>query len=296
MTNSSYLAVSALLNFPVKLSDFKDVTNPSIARDEKDVHQRLLSRVEFPQLSYEDWRSRVLTCQEKLVAQKINYTFPFDPKYPTCFYGVESPPLVWSYQGTPAWFEPRRLAVVGSREPSKDTQQWMSSEFLKFCQSQEWVIVSGAARGVDQLAHLGALKTRSKTIAVIPAGLSKLYPFDFLRWRDAIVDTGGCVVSQFPLEAEMRKQHFHLRNRLIAALSPGLFVVEANRRSGSRMTADYALTLGRELSALPVHPMNANGLGALDLLFDGSQTIRDAEDLKMWCALLPTPPPQETAS
>ena len=282
--------VAALIGDPVEI---EDLVNPQTrGADAAEVFARLSQRWPSPSMSFQVWKESGERLQEQLFKHGIRVTFPYEDDYPLCFYGLSSPPLTWTYQGEPAWFRRNRLAVVGGREPLRDTHEWLSSHFVEFCRDREWVVVSGAARGVDQLAHLAALKTGSPTIAVLPSGLMKIYPSDFARWRDAIIGCGGCVVSQFPLKTEMRKYHFHWRNRLIAALSPGLFVAEANRRSGSRMTADYALRLGREIATLPVSSMGGKGLGGLDLLFDGAQLLRNVEDLKLWCALLPKPPVQ----
>lgn len=214
-------------------------------------------------------------------ARNIHMTLYGHELYPENCYAMEDPPWVLSYIGTPCWRLPS-LAVVGSREPSSESTQWMEKELLSLCSSERPVIVSGGARGVDQKAHALALRNFLPTIIVLPSGLGQIYPSTLESWVESVVSSGGCLVSEYSLNQRMHKHLFHHRNRLIAALGDGTLLVEARRRSGTLITARHAVQLGRPVWVVPGHPLDPHFLGSLDLLSEGAQLVRDAEDLKIF--------------
>src|SRR5690606_30260774 len=127
-------------------------------------------------------------------------------------------------------------------------------------------VVSGGARGVDQWAHRLAVDYGNPTVCVLPTGILNPYPSgNESLWR-AILEGGGCMLSTFALDEPLRKWAFHARNRWIAGLARVCFVAEANRRSGSLLTANLAACEGREVCTLPVFPLNGQGLANLDLI------------------------------
>ena len=155
----------------------------------------------------------------------------------------------------------------------------MEHYFDMFLKTSQSVTVSGAAFGVDQLVHRLSVRNALPTIAFIPSGLGKIYPYRFKNDIEEILIARGSVMSEFLPNQEMKKHHFERRNRLISALSEVLFIVEARRKSGSLITARLALSQNKTLCILPSSPMQAQNLGNLDLLFDGAHPIRDDEDL-----------------
>ena len=115
-------------------------------------------------------------------------------------------------------------------------------------------IVSGLALGIDKYAHLGALdSTIGKTIAVLGSGIADedIYPFENYRVFERILESGGAVVSEYGLGSKPEKQHFPARNRIISGLSDKVIVVEAKKRSGSLITANWALEQGKDVFAVP---------------------------------------------
>jgi DNA processing protein len=285
-----YLAMTAMgasAICTVRFSDFVVGEKTAAFRDPQDLFDFLLQTRKSKDLTFMVWRSQCEQLAEKLREQNIKWAAPFTELYPKAFYPLKDPPVIWTYMGEPAWRGRRCLAVVGSRRPTVDTLEWLDLHLTALCRHSDWVILSGGARGVDQRAHLVALRTLRPTIAILPSGLSFPYPRDLLRWRQLIMDQGGCFVSQFSPAETIRRYHFILRNQLIVALACGVFVVEANRKSGSRMTAQFATDQGRDLATLAVSPMAYQGLGSLDLIHDGAQMLRDERDLRMWTASLP---------
>jgi DNA protecting protein DprA len=226
-----------------------------------------------------DWAERSRVVVEFCAAKGIRWSYRGEPDYPEGWNHLSRQPLLFSYMGQPVWNQMPLISVVGSRTPLTDTLVWMQRELSRFLQLTEAGVVSGGARGVDQWAHRLALAGRRPTIAVFPSGLCAPYPFGREDLWEAILLQDGCLLSTYSLHEPMRKQHFIERNRWIAALSDITFVAEANRRSGSLITATKAIEVEHEVGTLPVSANCTQGLGSLDLMLQGAHLIRDAGDL-----------------
>lgn len=223
-------------------------------------------------------------CEEsvKLKMQGVQLVCYGEDVFPQECYWMGEPPLTLSFLGSPAWLNERTLAVVGSREPSFESVQWMEKEFAPFCEKEKPCVVSGGARGVDQKSHSTALRKDSTTVVVLPSGLGNLYPESLKEWISPVIDQGGCFLSEYAYEQRMHKHLFHHRNRLIAALGKTTLLVEARKRSGTLITAQQAIQLGRAVGVVPGHPLDPHFAGSLDLLMEGAQMVRDAQDLSMF--------------
>lgn len=204
---------------------------------------------------------------------------PASPEYPATWLAAGDPALTLTVRGHLSALSSPSLAVVGSREPSSESLRWMETELATFCRTSKAVIVSGGARGIDQKAHAVALRAGSPTIMFLPSGLEVPYPADISRWFNAVFDGGGAVVSEYPAAARMRKEHFHQRNRLIAAAARAVLIIEARERSGTLITAARAAEIGRPLWTLPGHPGDVRFAGNLGLLKEQATMICQSEDL-----------------
>jgi len=217
-----------------------------------------------------------------LVSRGVSFTYIGDANYPESFLGMPGAPILLSYRGHPAWKWGRSLAVVGSRDPSSLSHLWMEEHLASFIRVDKPIIVSGGARGIDQMAHQLAMRNVTPTVAVLPSGLGAVYPQNLEAWQQKIFDGGGCLLSEYPFTEKMKKHFFHDRNRLIAGLGVATLLVEARRRSGSLLTAHKTLQLGKSVLVVPGHPCDSTHLGNLDLLSEGATPIRDAEELSMY--------------
>ncbi len=218
-----------------------------------------------------------------LLSQKgISMIYPGHSDFPEEFVRLAQPPLALTCWGSLNCLRSSRVGVVGSREPSHESKLWMEEELSEFLAVEKPVVVSGAARGVDQMAHSLALREGVPTVALIPSGFHEIYPSSFQEWVPAITEVGGCLISEYGLNVKMRKNHFVERNRLISALSNLLLLVEARKKSGTLITAKYAIEQHVPLGVLPGHPMNPRFSGSLELLAEGAALIRDALDLKIF--------------
>lgn len=199
------------------------------------------------------------------------------PSYPPCLRHLATPPgRLWCRGRLELAVEPRaRIALVGSRAASPYGLA-QAERFGRALGAAGIVVVSGLARGIDQAAHEGALSAGGDTIAVLGSGLDRPWPDCPLVDRIA---EAGLLLSEYEPRQPPRPHHFPARNRLIAALSAGLLVVEAAEASGSLITASCGLELGREVAALPGrvdHPMSR---GAHRLLREGAALVEDPAEL-----------------
>ena len=159
------------------------------------------------------------------------------------------PPLLYIH-GDPAVISTPQLAVVGSRNCSHNGRYWCDW-FTQHLSLSGLTITSGLARGIDGVAHKAALNVKGKTVAVLGSGLQNLYPKNHADLAAEIVEQGGAVISEFPLATLPHPANFPRRNRIISGLSHGVLVVEASLKSGSLVTARYALEQNRNVYALP---------------------------------------------
>jgi DNA processing protein len=184
------------------------------------------------------------------------------------------PPLIW-IAGDALLPARRTVAIVGARAASSAGRRF-ARQLATDLGEAGYVVVSGMARGIDAAAHEGALG--SGTVAVLAGGIDDIYPPENAALADAI-RANGCLLSERPVGLAARAADFPRRNRLISGLSLGVIVVEAERRSGSLITARLAGEQGREVFAVPGSPMDPRARGANELLRQGACLVEDAEDV-----------------
>ena len=140
-------------------------------------------------------------------------------------------------------------------------------------------IVSGLARGIDSAAHRGALRGKGKTIAVLGTGIDQVYPKENVKLVEQILESGGAIVSQFPLETPPLKENFPYRNRIISGLCHGVLLTEATERSGSLITARLAMEQNREVLAVPGNITSRNSIGTNYLIKSGAKLVQQWQDV-----------------
>ncbi|PMH45381.1 DNA protecting protein DprA [Vibrio sp. 10N.286.49.B3] len=209
------------------------------------------------------------------------------PDYPPLLKQIASYPPVLFVKGNLATLSKPQIAMVGSRHASSDALQ-CAVTFARSFVEQDLVVTSGLALGVDGHAHDGALQAEGETLAVLGSGVEHIYPARHRGLAKRIVEQGA-LVSEFRPDAKPRAEHFPRRNRIISGLSVGVLVVEAAERSGSLITARYAMEQGRDVFALPgsIHQVNSRGGNRLIqsgayLVQSGQEVIDEIEQLKNW--------------
>ena len=170
--------------------------------------------------------------------------------YPERLAQIDDAPLFLLIEGDPQALLRPQLAMVGSRQFSHYGERWANyfAEELARC---GFTITSGLAIGIDGICHRAALAAGGCTVAVLGSGLANVYPRRHRRLAEQIVEQGGAVISDHLVTDLPLADHFPRRNRIISGLSQGVLVIEASLRSGTLVTARYALEQGREVFALP---------------------------------------------
>src|SRR6478672_6262884 len=140
-------------------------------------------------------------------------------------------------------------------------------------------VTSGLARGIDAAAHRGAIRGQGRTVAVMGTGIDMVYPRENTKLTRDILDSGGCLVTQFPLGTPPLKDNFPYRNRIISGLSHGVLIVEASERSGSLITARLATEQGREVMAVPGNITSGNSFGTKYLIKSGAKLVQQWQDV-----------------
>ncbi|MGD9109209.1 MAG: DNA-processing protein DprA [Gammaproteobacteria bacterium] len=240
----------------------------------------LLSRAGFSaesiqQLKRLDWR---LVEDELRWAEVVNHHIVtlVDDDYPDLLRNINAPPIVLFVHGNLNCLKKLQLAMVGSRNPTPMGKE-IAFQFAQYLAMTGLVITSGLAMGIDAASHEGALQTGS-TIAVVGTGIDQIYPARNRALAERIIEQGA-VVSEFPLYAQAKRDHFPRRNRIISGLSVGTLVVEAAKRSGSLITARCAGEQGREVFAIPGSIHNPLSRGCHKLIREGAKLVEKAQDI-----------------
>lgn len=203
-----------------------------------------------------------------------------DPAYPALLNTIYDPPPVLFVRGhLPKTTRPH-VAIVGSRACTSYGAR-VVKELCRVVANMQGVVVSGLAQGIDGYAHQGAMEHGSPTIAVIASGLDShlIYPAHHRALARNIVESGGAIVSEFPLGTHPLRQHFPFRNRVIAGLCQTTVVVEAAEKSGSLITAQCALESGRDVYSVPGSIFSQASCGTHKLLKEGATPLTSPEDI-----------------
>lgn len=198
-----------------------------------------------------------------------------DPHYPALLSHIASAPPILFVEGDLACLQQPQIAMVGSRNASRDGQQ-IAQQFAAQLVQEKLVITSGLALGIDGHAHHGALQAGGGTIAVLGSGLASIYPARHKALAQRIIEQGA-LVSEFPPNTKPRAEHFPRRNRIISGLSLGVIVIEAAEKSGSLITARYALEHNRDVFVVPGSILNPNSLGSNQLIREGACLVQQVQ-------------------
>jgi DNA processing protein len=200
-----------------------------------------------------------------------------DDAYPKRLREIYDPPALLYVRGELKKEDELAVSIVGSRKTSP-YGRWITEKIGQDLSRHGVTIVSGMARGIDSLAHWGAISGGGRTIAVLGCGVDVIYPSENRNLFTKIIDHGA-VVSEFPMGSPPEGGHFPRRNRIISGLSIGVVVVQASERSGSLITAGYALEQGREVFAVPGNVGAEGSRGTNRLIKEGAKMVESSEDI-----------------
>jgi DNA processing protein len=222
---------------------------------------------------------------EKKVEKELNLlkeiggtilTFRED-SYPRRLRDIYDPPALLYVRGALKREDELAVAIVGSRKTSP-YGRWITEKVSEELAHHGVTIVSGMARGIDSVAHQGAISGGGRTIAVLGCGVDVVYPSENRNLFNQIIDRGA-VLSEFPMGSPPEGGHFPRRNRIISGLSFGVVVVQASAESGSLITASYALEQGREVFAVPGNVGAEGSRGTNRLIKEGAKLVETTEDI-----------------
>ena len=200
-----------------------------------------------------------------------------DENYPELLRQIYDPPVVLYVKGTLLAKDKNGVAIVGSRM----TTHYGVETARKLAHQLAYIgvtIVSGGARGIDTAAHQGALLSKGRTIAVLGTGINLIFPAENVELFERIA-AQGALITQFPFNRKADKQSFPIRNRLVAGMTLGTVVVEANLTSGALITARMAADNGRQVFAVPGRIDSPRSKGCHELIKNGAKLCEGAEDI-----------------
>lgn len=259
-----FLGLKALISGAARLNNDFFVTDPALF-----VLIQNMTKSDFEKIEIQIRKSQ----------ESYRLAYLGHPDYPMEFLHLNEPAFLLRILGEPVWRTRKGFSVVGSREPSPLSLDWMEEHLSSAISRLNLFTISGGARGVDQKVHSLSLRKESPTVVLLPSGLGKIYPESLSYWTSMILEKGGALVSEYRDDQEMQKHHFLARNRLIAGLGIATLVIEARKKSGTLITARQAMEQGKPVLVLPSHPLDNKARGGLDLICEGATPIRDAEDL-----------------
>jgi DNA processing protein len=200
-----------------------------------------------------------------------------DPEYPELLKQIYDPPIVLYVRGGLQPKDKNSVALVGSRM----TTHYGIEVARKLAYQLAYVgvtVISGGARGIDTAAHQGALSGKGRTLAVLGTGINLIWPAENKELFDRIA-ANGALLTQFPFNRPGDKQSFPIRNRIVAGMTLGTVVVEANLTSGALITANFATEYGRQVFAVPGRIDSPRSKGCHDLIKKGAKLCEGAEDI-----------------
>ncbi|CRL59899.1 MULTISPECIES: DNA-processing protein DprA [Proteus] len=200
-----------------------------------------------------------------------------DSDYPSLLKQISSPPLLLFVAGNRQHLKSTQIALIGSRVATQYGSKW-ATYFAQELVKKELTITSGLAQGIDGIGHRSALKSNGITIAVLGSGLEQIYP-SFHRTLATQIKESGLIISEHLPMTPPLARYFPQRNRIISGLSTALLIVEAGIKSGSLITANYALQQGKELFVLPGLLGDAHFEGNHQLIKQGANLASSPEDI-----------------
>ena len=200
-----------------------------------------------------------------------------EENYPRSLRNIYDPPITIFYKGNINLIKTRCVSVIGSRNA---TQYGLVTSYKigKDCAMSNFTVVSGMARGVDTMAHKGALNEKGNTIAVVGCGLDKVYPAENNNLFKEIANK-GLIISEYVVGSKIQPGNFPARNRIISGISEDLIVVEAAEKSGALITVDYALEQGKNIYVVPGNIDSYKSKGTNELIKNGAFVYTSIKDI-----------------
>ncbi len=221
---------------------------------------------------------RIRNYRNQLDQQGIKVTMLGETGYPQALAEISNPPfLLYGIGNMDLLKDSEAIGIVGTRVPSSYGRM-VAHRLAADLAAAHWTVVSGMASGIDSYAHQGALSVRGKTIAILGSGINVIFPKENTKLYQELIEF-GLILSEYPPDMQPNKGFFPQRNRIISGISRGVVVVESHNRSGSLITANWALEQGREIFAVPGSILSAKSSGPHRLIKEGAKLVTSAKDI-----------------
>lgn len=279
---NDYLSLLSWQNCKISSQDFKRLEEEPIENPENLIS--LISSLESKQYLMHNkywWKKAE---QDYLYCQKRNYRIlnPSHEDYPKKILNFYDNVPIFLILGDMSFQKTHSpITFVGSRSPDDLVLNWMDFYITPLIKEKPICLVSGGARGIDQKIHKIAIRSQVPTLCFLPSGLDFFYPESLHSIKSGILNQGGAFISCFPPWEKMRKAHFHTRNAFMSAYSDLVVILQAQKRSGTMLTARKSLELGTPIAVLPGSVLSTKWAGNLQLIYDGAYIIRDSLDLSV---------------
>ncbi len=216
---------------------------------------------------------------DKFTKSDLQFITINDKSYPQQLREIKSAPFILFYLGNLELLKQKQLAVVGTRRYT-DYGRMVTEKLIPQIARAGIVITSGMAQGIDSIAHQACLDANQPTIAVLGAGIAEVQRNNYARRMiDKIISQNGLIISEYPPLFPASKYTFPTRNRIVSGLSLGTLVIEAGIKSGTLITANYALEQNREVFAVPGNIFSPKSDGTHQLIKNGAQIVTSADDI-----------------
>lgn len=226
----------------------------------------------------QEYRENLDILQNKMKEEKIELITLQDETYPENLKHLYDKPISLYVKGNKSILNEFSLAMIGCRENSTYGKK-VATAIGKGLAKRNIITISGLARGIDSISHRATIEENGKTIAVIGSGIDCIYPEENTKLAQEIVEKGGAIVSEYPPETKAERMNFPARNRIISALSSGVIVIEAKKKSGTMSTVDFALEQGKMVFAIPGNITNPNTEGTNELIKQGAKCVTCMQDI-----------------
>lgn len=210
---------------------------------------------------------------QKIIEIKLEDKF-----YPEKLKSIQCPPKRIYCLGNIKLLNKMSVGIIGSRNCSTYGEK-VSKEFAFNLSEKDITVISGLAKGIDTCAHIGAINQKGKTIAVLGSGLDNVYPRENTQLYKRIIESDGLIISEYKLGTKPLKQNFPARNRIISGLSNGILVVEAQQKSGTKITVDFALEQGKDVFVVPGNIYSTNSEGTNELIKQGAIPVTNYKEI-----------------
>lgn len=283
MNNTLYWIWLSILN----LSQKQKNTLLEIFKEPKELYK--INKKKLEKITTNNELIEILLCQKtkeeakqilkQSERERIKIITISDIEYPKNLINIADRPFVLYTKGNYKLLnKENKIAIVGSRECSEYGKK-TTLKFSYLLSRKNCIIVSGMAKGIDTYAHKGALIAKGKTIAVLGSGVNYIYPKENEKLYNEIIEKEGLIISEYPLNKRPIPEYFPYRNRIISGISDKILITEARKKSGSIITANFALEQGKNVYAIPGNITSYKSEGTNMLIKEGAFLVTSLEDI-----------------